>query len=507
MHALIKNSLYISSFTLIVVPLSYLVRVVMTKNLTLEEFGLFYAMLGFFELLQSVNDLGFSETQMYFIPKYIEQKRLDKIKAAIKTQLFNQIFTTFTISLVLFIAANWLTTSFFHSPGAENVFKIFILYFIAKDFLQNVRTLFFSYQEVGNYGLIEPIRFILTILLFVIALSLFRFDLIVVAGIWLSVYLVLAISYFLYFLYKHKEILKAAYYSPIKIYKEFIPFLLPTLFSNNVAVFSSKGTETLLVVIKGAAEVGLYNIARPISNLVLGIATPVADLLKPYISQINERKDESTIKNLVLSILNAGVFFLLPFSILLAFYSKESIVILFGQEFTEASMTLKVISFELFFNLMNIFVFGIVFGLGLQKKRAKIIYLSSAISVLLSLFLIPRFGAVGVAWANLFYAGTAALGGIYIIYKKIPFVIPVRNYFFIVLLSVILIASQQLLKGINFTYHSQQLVAFGFKAAFGIAIYFFLGIFIFKVLDYRMFAQIFKAYIPQRVKTFLSSEK
>ncbi len=507
MKKLFKNGLYLTVLTLATLPLSYLVRLLLTKNLTLEEFGLFYALLGFFGLLQSFNDFGFSETQLYFIPKFLEQKRLDKVKATIKTQLINQLATTLVISVALLIGAQWIATSVFHSPEAVTIFRIFVLYFIAKDFLQNVQVLFFTYQEVAYYGSIEPVRFLLTTLLFLLGVGLFTFDLLLITKIWVAIYAFLSLLYFVVFIIKHRSVFSAAYYSPLKIYKEFIPFLLPTLLSNNVAVLFSRGTETLLVVLKGVTDVGLYNIAKPISNLALAITSPTAELLKPYISQISEQKDTRTIQRLILIILNAGVFLLLPFSLILMFYSKESITFLFGAEFIQASLTLKFISFEILFNIMNTFVFGIVFGLGLQKARAKIIYTSSIISLILSLLLIPTFGAVGVAVTNLIASGLAMCGAVYIIHQRIPFSFPLKNYLNIFVLAVILLLTQTVLKFFSPAELSYQFIAFIFKVGFGLVLYYVLGIFVFKIVDIQVVFAALRSVVPAKILSRLSLGK
>jgi len=500
MNKLIKNGLALSVLTVATLPLSYVIRLILSKNLTLEEFGLFFAMISFFSILQSFNDFGFSETQLYFIPKFIEQGRLDKIKATIKTQLINQVVTTFVIGLILTTFAQWFSTTIFHYPEATTLFRLFVLYFIFNDFLQNTHVLFFSHQETAYHGSQEPVRILLSVLLLLIATALFTFDLLIVTWIWVGVYAVLAISYFVLFILKHPELFRASSYSPLKIYKEFIPFLLPTILSNNAGLLFSRGTETFLAIVKGVADVGLYNIAKPISNLALAITSPIAQLLKPYISQVHEQKNVDVIRNIILTILNSGVFLLIPFFVILIFYSKESIVFLFGDQFIAASMTLKIISFEIFFNIMNTFIFGIVFGLGLQKSRAKIIYLSSFASLILSLILIPRFGPVGVALANLAYAVIALSGGIYIIREKIYFDLPIKNYIKIFALLLILVASQFLLKLVSSPLISYQFALFFIKAGIGLGIYFALGIFVFKIVELKSILNLLEKKLPEKIK-------
>ncbi len=507
MHTLIKNGMLLSTFTIATLPLSYVIRLLLTQQLSLEEFGLLFALIGFFGVLQSINDFGFSETQLYFIPRFLVQGRDDKVKATLKVQLINQILTTLIIGIILSFTAGWVSQTVFHSSEITTIFRLFILYFVFADFLQNIYILFLSYQETVFHATQEPLRIILTITSVGLAIALYKLDLLVVTWIWVGVYAALSVGYFLVFMYLHRKMLRARYYSPIKIYREFIPFLLPTLMANNVAALFSRGTETMLVLLRGLADNGLYNIAKPISNLALAFTSPIASLLKPYISQINGLNDEGAIRRVLAVILNFGVFLLLPFSVILMFYSKESIVLLFGDEYIAASITLKLIAFEIFFNTLNTFVFSIVFGLGLQKSRAKIIYVSSAVSFVIALLLIPLYGPAGVAAANIAYAVIALFGALYIIKQKVSFNFPIINYIKIAILVLILVVSQVLLKYLVAPNLSYQLALFFLKVTLGLALYYGLGIFVFDIIDLKQLTSIVKNNLPPRIRLYLSLGK
>jgi O-antigen/teichoic acid export membrane protein len=344
--------------------------------------------------------------------------------------------------------------------------------------------------------------FLITVLL-LLSVAFFKFDLITLAWIWVAVYGVLAVVFFLIFMVKHQDVLKAKHYPIRNIYKEFIPFILPTLFSNNVAILFSKGTETALVIIKGVTDTALYNIARPISNLALAIASPIAGLLKPYISQIDETHDKSSIKRLILLVLNTGVFILIPFSILLSLNARESIVFLFGAKYAQAELTLRFMAFEIFFDIMNSFVFGIVFGLGLQKKRAKVLYVASFICFILSISLIPVFGPVGVAVANLAYSCIGTVGAVYIIKQKISFELPVKKYVTILPLILIVVVSQLLLRKISVPDPSQQFLLFMVKVAISLSLYYGIGIFVFKIVDFNVIKKIVSYLIPVKVQQLI----
>lgn len=145
----------------------------------------------------------------------------------------------------------------------------------------------------------------------------------------------------------------------------------------------------------------------------------------------------------------------------------------------------------------------LVFGLGLQKARAKVLYISSIVSLVLSLLLIPVWGPVGVAVANLGYAIIAMVGAIYSIFHKVHFSFPLKNYAKMAVLAIVLLLSQVVLKFISPPQLSQQFVLFIFKIAIGLGLYYSLGIYFFKIVNVRLIYQLIESIVPLKFRKLL----
>lgn len=76
---LIKKSFWLYFFTAIILPTGYLVRVMISQSLSVEEVGLLYTIIGFIGMLSSYNDLGLTGALIYFIPKLWIEKRRSEI--------------------------------------------------------------------------------------------------------------------------------------------------------------------------------------------------------------------------------------------------------------------------------------------------------------------------------------------------------------------------------------------------------------------------------------------
>ena len=70
----VKRGFWLYLFTFLAAPFSYLVRVIISRDLNVHDFGLFYGIISLLTLLSALNDLGATESLNYFLPKYLIKK-------------------------------------------------------------------------------------------------------------------------------------------------------------------------------------------------------------------------------------------------------------------------------------------------------------------------------------------------------------------------------------------------------------------------------------------------
>ena len=89
----VKGAATILFISLIAAFLGYLVRVILAKNLSMEEFGLFYAVFAFLGLIGIFKSFGFDKALAKFIPEFIHKKENNFIKSSIIYVALIQIIT------------------------------------------------------------------------------------------------------------------------------------------------------------------------------------------------------------------------------------------------------------------------------------------------------------------------------------------------------------------------------------------------------------------------------
>lgn len=67
----VKKGFWIYFFTFLIAPLGYMTKVMISRDLSVEEVGMIYGVMSFLTLLSLYNDLGCTESLNYFLPKHI----------------------------------------------------------------------------------------------------------------------------------------------------------------------------------------------------------------------------------------------------------------------------------------------------------------------------------------------------------------------------------------------------------------------------------------------------
>ena len=134
--------------------------------------------------------------------------------------------------------------------------------------------------------------------------------------------------------------------------------------------------------------------------------------------QLNISKDFFNIKKIINVMYGFGLYLIIPVLIIFVAYPKEIINLLFGVKYVGAYVALIILSFAYFINVLMFFNFQIMAGMGLVKKRTKILYVAAFINIVADLILIPLYGFVGAAIGTLLSILIMFILGYLLIKKK-----------------------------------------------------------------------------------------
>src|SRR3989344_4086580 len=134
---------------------SYLLRLLLARNLTIEEYGLVYAIVGFFGFFSIFQDFGLGEALVKFTAEFKAQNKLKEIKSAIITVFSFQLLGSLLLGGFAIIFANWLAIHHFHTPEAGILVTIYAISIILSPTINIFKSIFPGFQEMRYLSIID----------------------------------------------------------------------------------------------------------------------------------------------------------------------------------------------------------------------------------------------------------------------------------------------------------------------------------------------------------------
>lgn len=179
--------------------------------------------------------------------------------------------------------------------------------------------------------------------------------------------------------------------STLKILYNFSwPIIIISLFS-----FVFNIDSIMLGQLKSASDVGLYSAAQRVVQFTAIIPAFIATAIFPILSKSESDDERSTrIFEKVMTIVFAiGI----PLAVGGFLLSADLMTFIFGSEYTTGGMTLGILMISLLASFPNIILTHIIFSKNLQRTFIAATSIGVLLNIILNLLLIPGYGAVGAA--------------------------------------------------------------------------------------------------------------
>lgn len=407
----IRKGFWLYLFSFLVGPLGYVVKIILSADLSVEEIGLLYGILSLVGLLWVYHDLGLTESLNFFLPKFIVQKDWTRFKSLVVYSLAAQLITSTLIGLILFFSSEYLAAHYFRSTEAVGVIQVFCLFFLGMNLYGMNSTIFGVTQNTKLQKGTEFLRMIF-VMLFTLGLYFMNIgNLITYAWTWIGG-VIIGIGFGSYFMYR-------SYYIPYlkdaeviydkELIRKVIKYALWVVLAANVGTVLWQVDMQLIIYLLGTRDAGYYTNYLSIIGIPFIIITPIIGFLFPVISELHGKWEEwkiTTIKTLfykyfaVLGIVTSMFMFV---------FGPAIASILFGEKFLTSGIILQYSAFFIVCNFLLQINFQILAGVGRIQERVKILLVGLIFNVILNIILIHYYGvfgsalAVGLSWIPIWY--------------------------------------------------------------------------------------------------------
>jgi len=375
--------------------LGYLLRILLARNLTIEEYGLFYAVFAFVNVIASFRTFGVGQALIKFIPEFKLNEDYSSIKKGICYYSLLQFFSFILIFGFIFLFADKLAIDYFKDLNSINLLLLLTLASTFAIFESLFHVLFLGYKKSGHYAFTTFFQMLLVVIVTFILLK-FGVGYLAPAYGYLIASIIAGITYYILFRRVSPKFFKAKFNLDFKFFKKLTLFGLPL--TAGAVIGSSIGQLDILIItyFTNLKDVALYSIAMPVSMLLRQFSKSISLILIPVSSEIYI-KDKSLLIEGIKNIHKYILITIMPIALVMAIFAPLIISIFFGDEYLGAVWTLRILAVSAIFYSIAYVNSNILLGIGKSGLNAKIMVGLSLIALVLDLFLIPLYGIVGAA--------------------------------------------------------------------------------------------------------------
>lgn len=379
---------------------TYLYKIIVARNFGQEVYGLFSLASLLAGLFVAIFSFGLQSGLLRYISFFRGKEQTEKIKHIFRFSIRFTLPIGILSGILFFIFADTISISIFHNPNLSIFLKWFSL-FIPISLLGGLfHVTLRAYEKIAWYSFIGNILLNFTQLIFLVILLFLNLNnSAIILSYNIGMFSILVAS-FLVCKYKIPEIFKKSTIKLIegkKLIRDLFSYSWPIMFLGLVTVLFSSVSSFFLGYFKTASEVGIYNVAFTIMELLGVVPALFLQLLFPLITREYSKGNNTLIRELTKQI-GKWIFTLnLPFIILVILFPEAIINVLFGSSFISAKIPLRFIAIGLFFYYLFVISENLLSMAGKSKTTLLNFSIASVINIILNLILIPKYGVTGAA--------------------------------------------------------------------------------------------------------------
>jgi stage V sporulation protein B len=377
--------------------LAYLLKVALARSLSLEDFGLFFAVFTLITFTNIFTDLGLRNASVKYVSEYVATKKHGQVTSTIVSSLTIQLILAVIIYAGFYLLAPWLAATYIRSTAATELIRVLALFVFTSLLFMNARSLLKGFQDVKWFVWADIIR-LSTVLMFFVGMysSL---------GIFAAVYGYLlgdliGFTILCYPLSKYLSLLKKSSEIFISSTKRMLSFGIPVIFTGIGEKVLGYFDVLILTYLVSLEQVGIYNVVLPSAVVLLALASASTTILFPMASELWAKKkyDELTA---VISVVKKYLFILsLPVIAYVFFVAGPILELFFGPEFASGTIALQILLPGVLAYMFAKLNFAVISAQGHPKQVTKVMLVAAMINVVMNLGLIPSLGIIGAAIAT-----------------------------------------------------------------------------------------------------------
>ncbi len=390
----------------------------MIRQIGVPDYGLYNLVVTFISYF--VIDFGLSYTVTRFIAKYRAEGEEQKIENLMGLIFKVYIIIDAIIFIVLFILYFFLTNIFLGlSPEEIQTLKLLYVYagvFSVMSFVfQPMNGAMMAYEYFVESKMLDMFHRVGTVLLIVVCLLLNGgvYWLVIVNGA-----VGLTISIVRYVLFKHKSGIRINWsYFDCSVMKDLLTFSWWVFLINMAQRLRLSFAPTVLGIFSNSEQISIFSLGMQIEGMVWVLSTALNGLFLPEVTRLSHNNSKTEIMNLMIKVGRIQLYIITLIFFGFIIFGKEFLSLWVGDTFSNSYYVVLMLIGTNMITLTQSIASDMIYAENKVQYTSKLIIITSAMAFLGSIFLAPKFGAVGCA-ISFFAALLVYVVLINIFYKK-----------------------------------------------------------------------------------------
>jgi len=389
MTSISKNSVITFSSQILIFALGFITSIILARALGPIGKGIYALIILIPAVMLKLGSLGIEASNVYFIGS-----RKYEAKDVFSNSLLSSILLG-VILIFLFLGISYLSVfKNFLNSNQINIFYLWLVvltipFSLLSGFLSSI---FLGKEKIITFNKINIFQTIIQLVTIVIFLMIFKQG--VSGAVNAHILTILFVFVFIIFFIKKVTEIKLSFNR--KLFNDSIGYGVKAYFGNLAQFLNYRLDMFLVALFLTPAAVGYYSLAVGIAEKLWMLPGAIATVLFPRISSLQD-KDAN---NLTPRVARHTFFIVLIISLILAVLAKPLVEILFGDAFLPSVIPLLIL-------LPGIIALGgaktltaDLAGRGKPQFGAYAAFVSLAVNIPLNLWLIPKWGIAGAAFAS-----------------------------------------------------------------------------------------------------------
>jgi len=426
---LVKGSAIVFTALVLAGIVGFLLRMFLARSLSVEEYGLFYAVFTLVSFFALFRDLGLTSALVKYIPEFSVRKDFGAVKSSMTFVAIFQAIFAFSVATLLFIFSNQIALEFFRTEAAVLPIRILCAWFFVMAFYIIIRSAFQGFQDMPAYAGMEFFWITFVLLSAVLFVGVLGQGIGGVASAYLVSTVVMIVFALAFFGKRYPQVLKRKGSITKPLVKKLFAFALPIFIGGIGSMIIGYEDTLMIVAFRTLPEVGFYQVAQPTAYILLTFGGALTTVFFPMVSELWARREREFLGGALHFLVKFSFALILPAALVLIAFPDIIIRLLFGEGYLAGATALQILgSAAIVYTLFAILTSAMA-GIGRPVVNTKVVGAMACLNFFGNLLLIPPYGIEGAAIATL----CSFLLGVFILFyyakKFVEFTTPTSSLF------------------------------------------------------------------------------